>query len=234
MKNQTAPSPEALALQDNQKAITNSHAAIAILEFAIGKLEKEIFDRQTAQPDLTPLQREREDLLAGIAIGEDHHAALKKLDAKLEQLTAQRSGAKPALDALKQTAGGLERKFAETTTTLQKQQSEKERLLRAFYRAKAEAVGAEYLAAAQNLIAQYTQLKALHALLIEGGDAQRLLTSREGLFIPRFNVEAMPPNMSFTYAPDALYTTFNQTHTETFEWIGEQKAALRELGIEID
>ncbi|MES2947509.1 MAG: hypothetical protein V4858_03110 [Pseudomonadota bacterium] len=233
MKNQTAQSLEAIAVLENQKAIASSHAAIATLEKAIGKCETQLSEQQTALPDTGPLLSQRADLLADTAIGEDRSAEIKKLDAKLEQLAAQRSGAKPAMDALKQTAEGLRRKLVDAQAALQTLEADKNKLLRAFMCARAEALGVEYLAAAKSLVDHYKRLRALGVLLHGYGDVRPLFSSREGLFIPRVNVEAMPPTMFYTSVPGAIFPTLNQTHLEAQDWMGLEKAALLEIGIEI-
>lgn len=232
MKTQPTQSPESTAVLENQNATAATSSAIAKLEKAIGKCEAQITDQQAALPDLAPLLSQREDLLAAIAIGENKSAEIKELDAQLAKLDAQRKDARPDLDALQQTMGGLQRRLQEAQAYQLRLQLEKSTLMRRFLNVRAEALGAEYVTAAKELSDLYTRLIALSGLLSDHGQALPLKMHGEGLYVPRFILDSMVGHADPVW-PNALFTFNRSTGLHAQEWVRQEKARLLEIGIEI-
>lgn len=214
----------------NQNDIVSALAVIATLEKALSNCEAQVAEKQAALPDVGPLSSQREDLLAAIAIGEATSADLEKLDAQMDKLKAQRNGEKPALDALKQTIEGLQRRWVDARKSLQKLRAERESLLRHFLIKKAEAVGAEYFAAAQALVARYKELRGLDALI----PRSPVVTGSLLLHVPRFNLETVPSLMPVTWAQDVVFETKSGVVGSAQEWAQQEAAALLELGIAVN
>ncbi len=227
MNTKTTPTPEATAVLENQQAIASTNDAIATLENAISKCESQITQQQAALPDAGPLLSQRADLLAAIAIGEDKSVDMKKLDAKLEKLNAQRNDAAPALDVLKQTVEGLSRRLSEARATLQNLQAQRANLMSKFLRSRAEAIGAEYFESAKKMVTQYKQLRALDNLM----QGSPLGMHGEGLHIPRFRLESMPSLMVSTWAQKEVFTGKFLTWKDIQEWERQESDSLLEIGI---
>lgn len=232
MKNQTTPSPETAAVLENQSAMKTTCAAIAKLEKAIGKCEAQIEEQQAVLPDLAPLLNQREDLLAAMAIGEDKKAEISKLDTKIAQLSAQQKDAKPALDALKQTIGGLQRRLLESQAELLKLQGEKSVLMRRFLNSRAEVLGAEYVAAASKMVELYKGLLALDTMLHDHGQGHRIGMHGQGLYVPRFMLDSMAGHADYVY-PKAIFTSANHTMGHVQEWARQEKVKMLEIGVEV-
>lgn len=232
MKNLPSPSPETTAVLDNQNAMKTTSAAVAKLEKAIAKCETQIAEQQAALPDLAPLTSEREDLLAAMAIGENKKAEIGKLDAKLAELTAQQKDAKPALDALKQTIGGLQRRLLESQAELLKLQGERSVLMRRFLNSRAETLGAEYVAAASKMVDLYKGLLALDAMLYDHGQTHRIGMHGQGLYVPRFMLDSMAGHADYLY-PNAIFTSANHTMGHMQEWARQEKVKMLEIGVEV-
>ncbi|TXT37422.1 MAG: hypothetical protein FD135_3598 [Comamonadaceae bacterium] len=227
MKNETTPNPEATAVLENQQAIASTNAAIATLENAISKCESQITQQQAALPDVGPLLSQRADLLAAMAIGEDKSADMKKLDAKLEKLNAQRNDAAPALDVLKQTIDGLSRRLPVARATLQSLQTQRSSLMRQFLLSRAETIGAEYFELAKKIVANYKQLRALDNLM----QGSPLAMYGEGLNVPRFRLGSISSLMDWTWAQEEVFKSRILTQKESDEWERQETAALLEMGI---
>lgn len=233
MKTQAPQSTESTAVLENQNATTATSSAIAKLEKAISKCEAQIKDQQAALPDLAPLLSQREDLLAAIAIGESKNADIKELDVKIAKLGAQQKEARPALEALKQTIDGLQRRLQESQAELLRLQREKSSLMRQFLNVRAEALGAEYVAAAEEISGLYKRLIALNRLLSDHGQNAPLLMRGEGLHVPRFMLDSMVGRADPVHA-NALFTSKWHTGAQSQEWVNQEKASLLEIGIEIE
>lgn len=232
MKTQASQSPETIAVLENQNAMAVTSAAIAKLEKAIGKCEAQIKDQRAALPDLAPLLSQREDLLAAIAIGEAKNAEIKELDTQLAKLGAQQKDARPAMDALTQTIDGLQRRLQESQAKLLSLQNEKSVLMRRFLNARAEALGAEYVAASAEIFKLYKRLVALSGLLNDYGQTAPLQMHSEGLNVPCFRIDSMMVHAD-RLRPNELLTSANHTWSHSQEWARQEKDRLLETGIEI-
>ncbi len=232
MKTEPTQSPETIAVLENQLATAATSATIKKLEKAIGECEARIAEQQAALPDLAPLENQREDLLAAIAIGEKKSAEVDKLDAEIARLSKQQQAATPALVALKQTVGGLQRRLQDSQAELQQLQNEKSILMRRFLNSRAEALGAEYVAAAAKTAEQYKRLMALNSLLYEHGQTTQINTSREGLYVPRFMLDSMVGHAD-PVRPHALFTCELHTGAQSQAWVRQEKESLLEIGIEL-
>lgn len=233
MTNKAPQSPEISAVIENQQAIASTHAAIATLENAIQTCEAQHKEQQAALPDLAPFFSQREDLLAATAIGENKSAEIEKLDTKIAKLTAQQNEAKPAMHAIRQTIGGLQRRLVEAQSKLQILQAENAILVRKFLLNRAETLGVEYFETAKAITAQYKRPMSLNNLLRVSGNAEPLIIGREGLSIPIFRLESIALKVDPIY-PHVLFTSAYLTHAHTQEWTRQEKASLLEIGIEIE
>lgn len=232
MKNLPTLSTETIAVLDNQTAVKTTNAAIAKLDKAIAKCDTQIAEKQAALPDLAPLLSQREDLLAAMAIGENKKAEISKLDAKLAELTAQQKDAKPALDALKQTIGGLQRRLLESQAELLKLQGEGSVLMRNLLNSRAEALGAEYVATASKMVELYKGLLALDSMLHDQHQGHRIGMHGQGLHVPRFLLDSMAGHADYLY-PNAIFTSANHTMRHMQEWAHQEKMRMLEIGIEV-
>ena len=232
MKTNPTLSPETAAVLDNQAAIVTVNAAIKKLAKALDDCETQIEDHNAAMSDLIPLQSERGDLLAAVAIGEKKQSDVDKLDASIAKLRDQHKDAKPALDAINQTIGGLQRRMAEATANLTKLKADRAGILRTFLTSRAEALGAEYFQAAKLLESKYMQLLATNELLMQAGRTISLRMHGEGLYIPNFELESMAGAADRRYK-DSLFNSKGQTLGDLNECISQETRWMLEQGIEL-
>ena len=232
MKTNPTLSPETAAVLDNQAAIVTVNAAIKKLAKALDDCETQIEDHNAAMSDLIPLQSEREDLLAAVAIGEKKQSDVDKLDASIAKLRDQHKDAKPALDAINQTIGGLQRRMAEATANLTKLKADRAGILRSFLTSRAEALGAEYVQAAKLLESKYMQLLATSELLSKAGRTSPLKMHGEGLHIPNFDLESMAGAADRVFRNAIFHSKLN-SFGDLKECINQETRSLLEQGIEL-
>lgn len=233
MTDTTSPSPQTAAVLQSQQAVADTNASITKLQKAIGKAETTIARQLAELPDLAALANQRADLLADIAIGENKSAELKELEAKLDKVTKQQQAAKPAVDGARQTLVGLQRKLQDAQGTLEKLQEAHRSLMRRFLQSRAEAVGAEYGAAAQALIGHYKSLQTLNDLLSANGRHQQLQSALEGLYVPNFNLEALK-GMGHAVKPGSIFYSTGLLRHQTQDWPEAERAHFAALGIVIE
>lgn len=232
MTNQTTQTPEVTAVLENQTAIKTTIAAIDKLEKAIAKCQTQIAEQQAALPDMVPLSSQRAVLLADMAIGEDKKAEIGTLDAKIAQVTAHHKDAKPALEVLKQTVDGLQRRLQEAQAELLTLQSARSILILRLLNSQAEALGAEYVVAASKLAELYKGMIALDAMLREHGQGHHILMHGQGLHVPCFLLDSMSGKADFTYK-NALFASAHNTYGHVQEWTSKVKVKMLEIGVDL-
>lgn len=229
MTDKKPQSPETIAVLETQQSITKAHSAIEKLESAISECEAQISKQQAGLLDVEKLVNQRCDFLADMAIGQNRNKEIKKLDAEIAELSAQRNSAVPDLA---QTVEGLKRRISTWREELVQLNKRKEQLIRQLLLSMAQTVGVEYFEAATALTDRYKRLVALNDLLRVDGSIGPLLAGRDGLYIPRFNLESMP-DRGPSWESAALFTTIHKTQLDQQNWARQVKACLAEIGIEL-
>lgn len=191
MNNQVTATPEAASLLENQRAIASTASAVGKLEGAIADYTSTVDKMRATLPEPGATERERENLLAAIAIGEKRQADLDALDSRVANQQAQTLKDSRALTGIAQTVAGLQRRLSEEQGKLQQLRQARLVLMRKFLLSEAEAEGAQYAASAVALAAHYRRLMALESLLADHGHVPSIAVHGEGLRLPGFGLESV-------------------------------------------
>lgn len=227
------PSPYAAELQavlQNQQALAAAQASVAQLRTVIAEHQAKAGTLGAQAAALKAMETEREDLLADIATGQDKGRELAALNARLDQqreaLTEQGSHA-----AVEQTVAGLQRKLERAESDVAALQGQHPDQLRRLLLARAEALGAEYKAAALQLHDTFDRL-SIHCRLL-AGLGHRLVGLPGSLQLPAFPMESAQANAG-VLNPRFIVDTTHQGREALDPVLAQEKAALRALGVEID
>jgi len=154
---------ETKAVLQNQTAIKEVEQTLAKLEAAIREQEKIIIANTV--PGREALDKKREDVLAGLAVGKATAAELAKLDAELaahgEAVKVAEAASAPARAAI----AGLQRRAEQEKHALKNLSNARETSRRALFMAEAEAAGEEFVRTAHDLHALLGRLVALNVML---------------------------------------------------------------------
>jgi len=179
---------ETKAVLANQVAINEVEQTIAKLEAAIREQEK-IIIANTA-PARTELDKKREDVLAGLAVGKATAADLAKIDAEITKHGEAVKVAEQASAPARAAIAGLQRRAEQEKHVLKNLSNARETSRRALYMAEAESAGVEFVRTAHDLHALLGRLVALNVML---GDENVLGISQATeyriptLLLPAFN-----------------------------------------------
>lgn len=218
------------AVLEIQRTIDDTIASIQTMQAAIRKTKDSIGKQQADLIDLEPLLRQREDLLADVAIGTKKASAVDKLNAEIEQLSKQNEAAKPALDSVSQAVAGLQRRLAASLAELENLKDRKKVLLGEFFKSHAQALGVEYAQAAKNIAALYEQLHGL-AEIMEAFDSRLKIQpwNIQHLCVPNFLLPSLTaPDEKW---PVVLYHKELHGWFKPKNWMNEQLELLAESGI---
>lgn len=230
MSNNTQQPPELQAVLQNQQALAAAQATIDQLHQAIAAQSKTAEQLRARAERVAALETQREDLLADIATGQNKATELNALDERLEQ-EKKDIAKKGSQAAISQTVAGLTRKLERAQGELAALQGQRPALMRALLRAQAEALGSEYVAAAFALKAVFQRLTALSSLLHELGSVPSIFRGNDAsIQVPAANLETVRPYLGIN---SNMLIERERSYGNVFGWIDKEKAALRELGVEI-
>lgn len=222
--------PALQALLSHQSLIRAAQSSVKSLTEAIQVQENQSQKLREQDKAIATLKTQREDLLADIATGQDKTAELQALDTKLAQ--QNEATAQITQSAIVQTVAGLQRKLENANKELQALESRSNVFKRDMLKEQAEAIGVDYVAAANQLIALESQLRSLDNLLHDAGFVPWI--SSGCLEIPGFALDSVMQNAK-TYRDGGLLTRPANwgRGTEWFDNLNQEKARLLALGVEI-
>lgn len=231
MTDQSQPSPEVRALRQHQQDTAAAQTSVTQLEQAIAAQHAKAAKQRAKAAAIAELGTQREDLLADIATGQDKADELKALDARLAQqkkdLAEQGTQA-----AIEQTVAGLTRKLDRAQAELTTLQGRRPLLLRQLLRAQAEALGSEYVAAAFALKAVHQRLRGLASMLNDLGSVPAIFAGQGAVIeVPAPSLDTVKPHVDYINPNMLIAREFDNRHL--LGLIDKEKAALRELGVDI-
>jgi len=148
-------------------------------------------DSSPPAPDFT---REREDLLAEIALGNAHPSDLEALDKRIADAmaeakkTAQRL--KPGIDDAKHSINGLGRKLEEAQAEYEELKGKRKDFILAYLESEAEKSGVEYIRLASDLMERYKRLLAIDSMRVYLDANSHKSGSMQDIHIPTFSSHA--------------------------------------------
>lgn len=222
---------ELQAMLQNQQAVAAAQATVDQLSQAIEAQNKLAEQLRSRAERVAALETQREDLLADIATGQDKAAELNALDERLA-LQKKDIATKGSQAAIDQTVAGLNRKLERAQGELAALQGKRPVLMRALLRAQAEALGGEYVAAAFALKAVHQRLRGLASMLNDLGSAPAIFMGQGAVIeVPAPSLETVKPHVDYINHKMLVAREFDNRNL--LGWIDREKAALRELGVEI-
>jgi chromosome segregation ATPase len=124
---------------------------------------------QNYQDPVDPLLQQREEILAGIAVGETDQADLAAIDQRIDDETKRsskdRASAELTITESAATIKGLARRMEKANLELNRLQQLKADVMNNYLRSEAEAVGKEYVKLAGRLIDAHGRLVGLNLML---------------------------------------------------------------------
>lgn len=159
---------------------------------------------------LDSLCREREDLLADMAMGNATDAGrMSEIEALITEETARISEAKKAAEVANRARAGLQRKISEAEQRLAETKKILEKVRFEFLVSEAEREGAIFTELSEQYWEQFSRLIAL-GTMIEGHPAAKGVSIISGycrsIKLPMFNLKSCPDNNK----ESGVYRTFNQ------------------------
>ena len=231
MSNNAQQTPELQAVLQNQQAVAAAQATVDQLSQAIEAQNKLAEQLRSRAERVAALETQREDLLADIATGQDKAVELNALDERLA-LQKKDIATKGSQAAIDQTVAGLNRKLERAQGELAALQGKRPVLMRALLRAQAEALGGEYVAAAFALKAVHQRLRGLASMLNDLGSAPAIFMGQGAVIeVPAPSLETVKPHVDYINHKMLVAREFDNRNL--LGWIDREKAALRELGVEI-
>lgn len=231
MSNNTQQTPELQAVLQNQQAVAAAQATVDQLNQAIEAQNKLAEQLRSRAERVAALETQREDLLADIATGQDKAAELNALDERLAQ-EKKDIAKKGTQAAIEQTVAGLNRKLERAQRELATLQEKCPALMRALLRAQAEALGTEYVAAAFALKAVHQRLNGLASMLSDLGSIPAIWRGHSACIeVPAPQLETVKPHVDYINPNMLVAREFDNRNYRIL--IDKEKAALRELGVEI-
>jgi hypothetical protein len=175
-----------------QEEKAKAEGAVASLEESIRQQEAVIETAMASVPVAPDFARQREDLLAEVAIGGATEADLQELDREAagatDAVNKAKADAQEIIAPARQTISGLRRKLATAQDELSTIKAIGPDVMNQYFRSEAERLGSEYVALALQLIDRYEKLLAYDKML---GHPSQLRTIRCGdIMLPTFRLKA--------------------------------------------
>lgn len=221
----------------HQKQIADVTAQIQTLEQAAADHESRAGQARSAVPSFDHLYRQREDLLADIAVGAAPQKRLAELD---ERILNEKEGAKELIQSAgeltrhsEQVVTGINRRLDEKRDELAKLNAATERLLRQLVKSEANDICCEYVSAALRVKDLFQKIIGLDVLLADklGGGNIRGFGWHE-TFLPVFALPACD-GVGHPNWPGMLWAAKFLTRDESLDAMREQIARLYALGVQL-
>jgi hypothetical protein len=149
------------ALKAHQGQTKDAAAKVERIREAIAAQESELAQCKELETRLAELTHRREDLTAGLALGESNQTDLDKVNKEIEGICSQMV----PFDSIQETIAGLQRKLDQAENEYRDHKNKAHYAFRDLLLAEAEEVGAEYLATAKQLVRLYRRALALDSFL---------------------------------------------------------------------
>jgi len=228
------------ALLKHQDAIQHIDGMIKSLESLIEYKRDQISQIESSVPKIDHLNREREDILALMAMGNKTDADLAEFDescAKIkESHRSTKNDAEVAINEARSAVAGIERKLEETKNLRRGLQSNDQKQILDFLMGKAEEACDQYVKAAYLVKEQYLRVIAIDRMLKKNSSNGLFYTSprinlpifnlascnglamdaRDGIMFSEFFAYVNEPNSLATQAFESLVNEFQSAGLAAF------------------
>lgn len=230
------PASEVLELQ---KRLKTASEKVGSLQRAIQAQEEIKTKASSSIPSMQEMDKQRENLLAKIALGDATGEELEDFDKRYaEELAVTRETkrrSESVVSSANQTIAGLRRCLAEAESELNELTVQKDSARYHYLRSEAEKTGEEYLEAAKALLEKYERILGLEYLMRAFTKNPKIRTvSCTDLKIPMFSLRAF--NERLEKHPDCLLPEA-EAASESYSVLAASKAEkerMTELGIDWD
>lgn len=188
------------ALKQHRKTLFEQKANVSTLNNLVAENEAKLASLESVEDGqasiYADLQREREDVLADIALGRKSHADLAEVDRRIGEATNSKRTSLAAKDAaellrVEQSLEGLRRRRNEAVQELRNTEKLTQGIIKEFLIADAAETYASYLANAGKVIADLKRIMALHFIYEKAtGDKSSPFTTFywDKALLPTFNL----------------------------------------------
>jgi hypothetical protein len=215
----TKPTQALDAVLEHQKAVSQISSSIFAIDTLITARRNDISQANAAIPDISHLARERENILADIAIGQKTDEDLAEFDqrseAEKEEYRTAKTRAQRVIHDSEQAISGLNRKVSEAIEKRADLQSKEKALIKALLLEEAEVACASYVEAAQVVKEQYVKLVALDSLLQHNGGPS-IYQHRTDISLPSFNLKQCDDVRHKNWT-NILFATFLMNASDGFQ-----------------
>lgn len=180
------------------------------LNQAIMRVSEKATQSNGVSDELNNLHREREDLMADMAIGvANNDVRLAEIEALISKEESRISEAKKVGDDAKKVIAGLQRKITEAEQKLADVNETLQSVYCEFLISEAEKEGARFIELSGKLWGQFSRLIALGTMIENhpGANGVSIITGNcRNIKLPLFNLKSCPDNQQ----ESGFYRTFNQ------------------------
>lgn len=221
-----------------QKDVAAAREKAAGLRDLIGQQQHVIAEASASVPTFPDRKEERENLLVDIATGMASEADLKQLDAKIKKeadaVAKAREQIKSPVEQARQTMSGLERRLEEAEVQLKALEEKKGEVLYEFLMARAEKLGGEYAALAEQLVERYKQIMAINSAVLGIDDTfpKLLLPGYDTFSIPLFALRSHAALDAYQGCLAAAQHAMTQNGRNSA--LEEERKSISALGVELD
>lgn len=231
---ETTITESAAAVLAHQAQVAALNAEVETLEAAIAEQNGKAAALRQALPNVSVLDERMDDLLADVAIGKATDEAVTQLEAERREARETVERIRPELDRFARTVAALERKAEDARVRVRQLKEEKPALMRRFLMDEAQAECVRYVEDGMRAAEAYMRLRALDALLQQGGETLTLCASRQSMVLPRFRLAASERERGHFHLDGLLFKVDDRVDLGSVaKRATEEREALRErYGIE--
>lgn len=229
---EATPSPALAAVHAHQAAIDAARAEVARIDDLITE-QTEVLE-EAPSPDVAGLERRLQDTLAAFEVDQVTENELREAEAKLEEAKTAVERAAPAMRRARSTLEGLRRLLADAQARVAALEGQMPKLVYAALREEAEAVGADYVNAAELLKQHYLRLRALEQL------ARNVTNQHRNHFLSNYTAEVAIPAFALSAFdgkvrpahPGVLFSSSLESYSNIFGLATQAEAErLRSAGV---
>jgi len=230
-----AMSPECKAVIEHQQILASQEEELSRCLAAKTATQQHAESLRKSLPDVAALDRQLDDLLAKLAIGQAGDEDVARQEEVVGAARAEVERIQPELERCERTIEALIRVADDHYENIITLKQEKAKLIRRFLLAEAQAECSRYVEAGNAAAAAYTRLLALDTMLIHRG-LRPHHAHAPNMFLPRFNLDACNEQQGHWFMKDALFTVDDRFDlARRKENVAAEYQALQDLyGIEFD
>lgn len=225
--------------------VLNFQEDIAAVDQKVTELQRSISEQELIikqaeagiiASDSDSLVRNRQNLLADIALGKASQEDLNQLDKKIAETNKatadSHTNAKATIEPARQTIIGLQRRLDEATGKLNALKEKKNEVIFHYLMNRAEMLGEEYINLAKKLVSKFSELVALDRIM---GYPHRLVRAdfNSEIFIPLFSLSAFKGIEHPNYPGHMREAKNALNESLIIQAVESERSRIKALGIEL-